>query len=220
MALRIGELPFFAQLVICLLIFAGVVVAGEFYGPLVADKKVVESNLETEVSQLRGVVTQLQDAKKRHADLQTGLKSLEEQLERTKEVVPAEKQTDQFMLMVQSSARSGGISLRRLTARGVVFKDFYAEMPFEIEYDGAYYSLLNFFRQLGQSSRIINASALKLDGVDPSKRGRFEFAPGTSVAGTCTVTTFFTPTREELAAAAPARPGARGGAAPQAAPRR
>ena len=147
--------------------------------------------------------------------------STEEQLERTKEVVPAEKQTDQFMLMVQSSARSGGITLRRLTARGVVYKDFYAEMPFEIEYDGAYYNLVNFFRQLGQSSRIINASALKLDGVDPTKRGRFEFAPGTSVAGTCTVTTFFTPSREELAAAAPARPGARrGGAAQPAQPRR
>ncbi len=214
MALRIGELPFFAQLLICLLIFGGVVLAGEFYGPI-ADKKVTASNLETEVSQLRGVVNQLQDAKKRHADLQTGLKSLEEQLERTKEVVPAEKQTDQFMLMVQGSTRSGGISLRRLTARGVVYKDFYAEMPFEIEYDGAYYSLLNFFRQLGQSNRIINASALKLDGIDPSKRGKFDYGPGTSVAGTCTVTTFFTPTREELAAAAPARPAGRGAAQPR-----
>ncbi len=208
MALRIGELPFFAQLLICLLIFGGVVLAGEFYGPI-ADKKITEKNLETEVSQLRAVVSQLQDAKKRHADLQTGLKSLEEQLERTKEVVPQEKLTDQFILLVQGSARSSGISLRRLTARGVVFKDFYAEMPFEIEYDGAYYNLLNFFRQVGQSNRIINASALKLDGVDPTKRGKFEFGPGTSVAGTCTVTTFFTPTREELAAAAPARPGAR-----------
>jgi len=214
MALRIGELPFFAQLLICLLIFGGVVLAGEFYGPI-ADKKVTESNLDTEVSQLRSVVAQLQDAKKRHADLQTGLTALEEQLERTKEVVPQEKQTDQFMLTVQGSARSGGINLRRLTARGVVYKDFYAEMPFEIEYDGGYYNLLNFFRQLGQSNRIINASALKLDGVDPSKRGKFEYGPGTSVTGTCTVTTFFTPTREELAAAAPARPAGRGAAQPR-----
>ena len=217
MALRIGELPFFAQLIICLLIFGGVVLVGEFYGPI-ADRQVTATNLETEVSQLRGVVNQLQDAKKRHADLQGGLKSLEEQLERTQEVVPAEKQTDQFMLMVQSSARSGGITLRRLTAKGVVYKDFYAEMPFEIEYDGAYYNLMNFFRQLGQSSRIINASALKLDGVDAARRGKFDYGPGTSVAGTCTVTTFFTPTREELAAAAPARPARRGAAPAQ--PRR
>jgi len=208
MALRIGELPFFAQVLICLLIFAGVVVAGLFYGP-VNDRQVAHDNLDLEVQQLRGVVAQLQAAKQRHADLQTGLKSLEEQLERTKEVVPAEKQTDQFILMIQGSARSSGITLRRLTARGVVYKDFYAEMPFEIEYDGAYYNLVTFFRGLGQSNRIINASALKLDGVDASKRGKFDYGPGTSVAGTCTVTTFFTPTREELAAAAPARPGAR-----------
>lgn len=214
MALRIGELPFFAQVVICLLIFGGVVLAGLFYGP-VADRELLHDNLDREVQQLRGVVAQLQAAKQRHAELQSGLKSLEEQLERTKEVVPAEKQTDQFMLLVQSSARSGGITLRRLTAKGVVYKDFYAEMPFEIEYDGQYYNLLNFFRQLGQSNRIINASALKLDGVDASRRGKFDYEPGTSVAGTCTVTSFFTPTREELAAAAPARPGRRAPAPPR-----
>lgn len=208
MALRIGELPFMAQLIICLLIFIGVVAVGEFYGPI-ADKKLAVETLENDVNNRKKVVSQLEDAKKRHAELQTQLKAAEEQLERTKEVVPQEKLTDQFILTVQGAARTSGISIRRLTAKGVVYKDFYAEMPFEFELDGAYFNLLTFYRQLGQSSRIINASGLKLDGIDPTRKGRFEYAPGASVAGTCTITTFFTPSREELAAAAPARPAAR-----------
>ncbi|HXE76140.1 MAG TPA: type 4a pilus biogenesis protein PilO [Candidatus Xenobia bacterium] len=209
MALR--DLPLGVQLVIGLVVAFAVVVTGWFYGPL-ADKKLEVENLQAQVQELQSVVAKLDDATKRHAELQTRIKAAEEQLERTKEVVPQEKQTDQFILMVQSSARTGGITLRRLTAKGTVYKDFYAEMPFEVELDGPYFSLVNFFRQLGQSSRIINAGGLKLDGVDPTKRTQREMAPGTTVAGTCVVTTFFTPSQAELAAAAPARPGA--GAAP------
>jgi len=215
MAFSLRELPLGVQLVIGLVVAIGVVAAGWSYGP-VAEKRAEVDLLQAQVQELQSVVAKLDDATKRHAELQTRLKAAEEQLERTKEVVPQEKQTDQFILMVQSSARSGGINLRRLTAKGTVFKDFYAEMPFEVELDGSYYNLLNFFRQLGQSSRIINAGGLKLDGVDPTKRGRVEYAPGTSVAGTCIITTFFTPSQAEMAAAAPARPGA----APAQPPRR
>ena len=207
MAFRLGELPLGVQLFIGVVVAIAVVVAGWFYGP-VADKKIEVNLLETQVQELQGVVVKLQDAKKRHAELQTGLKAAEEQLQRTKEVVPGEKQTDQFILMLQSSARSGGITLRRLTAKGTVYKDFYAEMPFEVEWDGSYFNLVSFFRQLGQSSRIINAGGLKVDGVDPTKRGRADYAPGTTIAGTCIVTTFFTPSQAELAGAAPAKPGA------------
>ena len=207
MAFSLRELPLGIQLAIGLVVAIAVVATGWFYGP-VADKKVEVDLLQAQVQELQGVVAKLDDATKRHAELQTRLKAAEEQLERTKEVVPQEKQTDQFILMVQSSARTGGITLRRLTAKGTVYKDFYAEMPFEIELDGSYVSLVNFFRQLGQSSRIINAGGLKLDGVDPTKRGRVDYGPGTSVAGTCIVTTFFTPSQAELASAAPARPGA------------
>ena len=207
MAFSLRELPLGVQLAIGLVVAIAVVVTGWFYGP-VADKKVEVDLLQAQVQELQSVVAKLDDATKRHAELQTRLKAAEEQLERTKEVVPQEKQTDQFILMVQSSARTGGITLRRLTAKGTVYKDFYAEMPFEIELDGSYYSLVNFFRQLSQSSRIINAGGLKVDGVDPAKRGRVDYAPGTTVAGTCIVTTFFTPSQAELTAAAPARPGA------------
>ncbi len=215
MAFSLRELPLGVQLVIGLVVAIGVVVAGWSYGP-VAQKRTDVDLLQAQVQELQGVVAKLDDATKRHAELQTRLKAAEEQLERTKEVVPQEKQTDQFILMVQGSARTGGISLRRLTAKGTVYKDFYAEMPFEVELDGSYYNLVNFFRQLGQSSRIINAGGLKLDGVDPTKRARVEYAPGTSVAGTCIITTFFTPSQAEMAAAAPARPGA----APAQPPRR
>ena len=121
MAFSLRELPLGVQLVIGLVVAIGVVAAGWSYGP-VAEKRAEVDLLQAQVQELQSVVAKLDDATKRHAELQTRLKAAEEQLERTKEVVPQEKQTDQFILMVQSSARSGGISLRRLTAKGTVFR--------------------------------------------------------------------------------------------------
>lgn len=215
MALRIGELPFFAQFLICLLVFIGVVAAGEYLAVSPVKQGMDrEAELDRDVQQLKGVLEQLNVAKTKHADLQTQVKAFEDQLARTKEVVPEQKQTDEFIRMIQGAARDGRISVRRLTARSVVYKDFYAEIPFEVELDGAYESLLEFFRKLGARERIVNASGLKLEGADPAKPKKWELAGGTTVAGTCTVTTFYTPSAEEMAAAAPPKPGAKPGAAP------
>jgi len=38
-----------------------------------------------------------------------------------------------------------GIEIRRYTAKPVSTREFYTEVPFEVELDGPYYSVLNFF---------------------------------------------------------------------------
>ncbi len=106
------------------------------------------------------------------------------------------------MRTLQGAAANAQISVRRLTAQSVVFKDFYAEMPFEVELDGAYYDALEFFDRLGRTTRIINASGLRLEGID-TERGQYTYAPGTTIGGVVTVTTYYIPPEAELAAAAP-----------------
>ena len=65
-------------------------------------------------------------------------------------------------------------------------------MPFDIEADGPYYSVLDFFARLGRLSRIINVGDLKLNAIGGVPAGKFHMTPGTSVTGTFTITTFFT----------------------------
>jgi Tfp pilus assembly protein PilO len=119
--------------------------------------------------------------------------SLQKQLATLQTIVPEEKQTDQFILMLQSAAMSSGVSIRRLTSKPVTNKPYYFEMPFDIEADGPYYSVLDFFSRLGRLSRIINVGDLKLTGINTgSSSSNFRLAAGTSVTGTFAVTTFFT----------------------------
>jgi hypothetical protein len=73
--------------------------------------------------------------------------------------------------------------------------------------------VLDFFARLGRLSRIINVGDLKLSGLSGSTQTtKFHTAPGASVTGTFTITTFFTKAADASAApaAAPANKAAAG----------
>jgi type IV pilus assembly protein PilO len=189
-----------------------VIIAAGFYIPglplasvraQLQDAQKQEKPLEQEVASLRVY-------KQRKAELQSQMDALEKQLATLQTIVPEEKQIDQFMLMIQSAASSSGVSLRRMTAKPVAAKTYYFELPFEVEADGPYFSVLDFFSRLGRLSRIINVGDLKLSGLGGGKtlNANFRLNPGASVTGVFTITTFFTKAADAPPAAAGATPAA------------
>jgi type IV pilus assembly protein PilO len=97
--------------------------------------------------------------------------------------------------MLDAEASKAGIELRRYTAKPVVQKDFYSEVPFDIEVDGPFYSMLNFFDRVGKLERIVNVSGLMMASTrkpqDAKPKKTYQYAPNESVVATCTATTFF-----------------------------
>jgi len=153
----------------------------------------VRNQLETAQGQMKPLETEVANLrvyKQRRAELQSEMDALQKQLATLQTIVPEEKETDQFLLMIQSAAVSSGVSIRRLTAKPIANKTYYSEMPFEIEADGPYFSVLDFFARLGRLSRIINVGDLKMTSFRSDSK--FHFAPGSTVSGTFTITTFFT----------------------------
>jgi type IV pilus assembly protein PilO len=155
----------------------------------------VRSDLETAQATLKPLdaeVANLRVYKQRRTELQSQMDALQKQLATLQTIVPEEKQTDQFILMLQSAATGAGVSIRTLTAAPIATKPYYFEMPFTIEADGPYYAVLDFFSRLGRLSRIINVGDLKLASIAGNANGKFHMVSGTSVTGTFTITTFFT----------------------------
>jgi Tfp pilus assembly protein PilO len=159
---------------------------------------------QAEVKPLESDVQNLRVYKQRRAELQTEMDALQKQLATLQTIVPEDKETDQFILMVQRAAITSGVAIRSLTAGAVAQKPYYFEMPFAIEADGPYFSVLDFFSRLGRLSRIINVGDLKLASLSTGN-SKFHMAPGASVNGTFTITTFFTNSAEQNAAAPPAK---------------
>ena len=144
------------------------------------------------------------------AEIERQLASLKQQLEIERRIVPDEKEVDGFIRMLDAEAMKAGIELRRYTAKPTVAKEFYTEVPFEMELDGPYYSMLNFFDRVGKLERIVNVSGLLVATVkkptEAKAKHAYQYAPNESVVATFTASTFFSHDLEP-AGGASARPG-------------
>src|SRR5271154_6121085 len=169
------------------LVLAGLYIPGL---PLANVRGQLES-AQAELKPLQTEVDNLRVYKQRRAELQTEMDALQKQLATLQTIVPEEKETDQFILMVQRAAITSGVAIRSLTAAPIAQKPYYFEMPFAVEADGPYYAVLDFFARMGRLSRIINVGDLKLTSITPTNV-KFHMSAGTTVTGTFTITTFFT----------------------------
>lgn len=129
------------------------------------------------------------------ADIDRQIANLKQQLEIEQRIVPDEKEVDGFIKMIDAEAVKAGIELRRYTSLSTSSKEYYTEVPFEIELDGPYYNMLSFFDQVSKLERIVNISNLLVatprKGSDAKVKHTYQYAPNESVVATCTATTFY-----------------------------
>lgn len=158
----------------------------------------------------------------RLAELNRSLVILEMQIERVKKVVPEEKNADQFIRLLHDTAATSGIEIRRYTAMPAGNHEFYTDVPFTIDIDGPYYSVMGFFQRVAELERIVTIDNMQMantKNTGPSKvKTKYDYAPGETVVASCTATTFFSHEPEPVppAATGPAKPGQPAGKQPPA----
>ena len=177
------------------------VVVGLYVPPVHAVRQQLEDS-QARMKPLESEVAQLRVYQQRRVELQGEMDALQKQLTTLQSIVPEDKQADQFIIMLQGAAVASGVSIRSLTSKPVVARDYHYDMPFDLDVDGPYYAVLDFFTRLGRLSRIINIGDLELKAIT-TNGAKFRLSPGTTVAGGMTVTTFFTKA-DDTTAAAPA----------------
>lgn len=177
------------------------------FSPVAQEKEQVDKAIATRTA-LTQEVTQLQVYKQRYGELKSDMDALNKQLDTLKTIVPEEKETDEFIRLLQGAATESNVAIRSLKAKAVVPKDNnYYEMPFEIQADGPYFNVLDFFGRLSRLSRIINVGDLDFADPDKSKGTHYALRPGSTVSGIFTATTYFTKPGDVTPAAGAAKPG-------------
>ncbi len=128
-------------------------------------------------------------------DMERQVANLKQQLEIERRIVPDDKEVDNFIKALDAEALKTGIEIRRYTARPVSSREFYTEVPFELEIDGPYYSVLNFFDRVGKLERIVNVSNVLIATVkkpgEAKTKHTYQYAPNESIVATCQASTFF-----------------------------
>ena len=139
------------------------------------------------------------------------LAELKQQLEIEQRIVPDEKNIDQFITMMDGEAVKAGVELRRYKAEDVKSQQYYSEVPFILELDGPYYSVLNFFDRVSKLERIVNISNMLVAGMKNASAAKtkhtYQYAPNESVVTSFRATTYFSHDLTPSAAGPGAKPG-------------
>ena len=189
MANPFRDMSVIMQFLLALAITVVLVVAGVYipFSPVAQERDELDKAGRLR-GQLTQEVTQLHVYRQRYAEL--------------KSIVPEEKEADEFIRLVQGAAAASNVQLRRLTSMAIVSKEYHYEMPFDVQADGPYFNILDFFSRLSRLSRIINVGDLAFTDAQGNKGAKYPLRPGTTVSGTFTATTFFTKPADAGAAAA------------------
>ncbi|HEV2960236.1 MAG TPA: type 4a pilus biogenesis protein PilO [Candidatus Angelobacter sp.] len=202
---KFDELGLLAKAGILLVVFAAI--GGAVYYFVLIPKYKENEEVRAKLAEKQAENSRLKDVEKDLDKLRVQLAQLQIQLELQKKIVPADKNADEFIKLLHDNAAGAGIEIRRYTSMPVSNKEFYTEIPFQIDIDGPYYSVMNFFERIGKAERIVNVGSLQMSNVanpGPSKvKTTYTFAPGESVVASCTATTFFS---HDLQADLPALP--------------
>jgi type IV pilus assembly protein PilO len=139
------------------------------------------------------------------------LAELKQQLEIEQRIVPDEKKVDGFIQMLDGEATKAGVELRRYAAKDLKQQQYYTEVPFDMELDGPYYSMLGFFDRVSKLERIVNIGGLTVSTTKTPSGAKvkhtYQYAPNESVVASFTATTYFSHDLTPSAAGAGVKPG-------------
>jgi type IV pilus assembly protein PilO len=198
MAIAFREFPWYIQALLFVALAVLIIALGEFLplSPVYQTRSNLDK-LNADYAKLNQEVTALRVYERRYSDFRQEMEALQKQLETLKTIVPEEKELDEFIRLVQGAATAANVQVRRLTAQAVTPRDYHYEMPFEVQVDGPYYNVVDFFSRLSRLSRIINVGDISFTNPSDAKGTKYPVRPGTTVSGTFTAMTFFTKAGEE-----------------------
>ncbi len=210
---KFNELPFIARLGVLIVAGAGIFAAA-WYGfipgmnGLAAMRAANDAAME-KVKAQEADNARLKPYEGQLKQLEVQIESLQRQMERQKEIVPEEKSADQFIRDLQNDAQQAGVEIRGYVSKPENAKQYYTEVPFDIEVDGPYFAMLNFFEKVGTMERIVNIDGLKMSGIgskgQSAVKHKYDYAPGETVTVSCTAKTFYS--HASTAKPAPTTPG-------------
>lgn len=141
------------------------------------DQKTVEYNkLKADLNEKKKAIQDL-------AKFQARLESLTRELVVMKAQLPDKKEIPELLKTISSLGRESGLTFLLFRPRPEVPKEFYSEIPVEMQVEGGYHEVAKFFWQIGLLDRIVNVSNVDM-GKATEDKGQIQLTTS------CLATTF------------------------------
>ncbi|MCR9096869.1 MAG: type 4a pilus biogenesis protein PilO [bacterium] len=96
---------------------------------------------------------------------------LERDLDLALKQLPNRKQFEDLLQDISTAGKKVGVSIKTIDRNKEVKRDFYAEVPFNLELEGTYHDLARFFEMVATLPRIVNVGALQIDVAKETRTG-------------------------------------------------
>ena|SRR5579862_2445417 len=190
---KLSEMPSLKQW--GFLLIAAVLVTVGLYYTVFKSKQEANAQVQQKLNAKLRENAELESYRPKLKDMERQVANLKQQLEIERRIVPDEKEVDNFIKMLDAEALKTGIEIRRYTAKPVTTREYYSEVPFEVELDGPYYSVLSFFDHVGKLERIVNISDLLIattkKPAEAKTKHTYQYGPNESIVATCQASTFY-----------------------------
>lgn len=126
--------------------------------------------IERLTQQKNTAMQELQQAKDTAATLNTHraeMASVEEQFKETSVLFPKEKEIPRLLTDISAEGQSSGLEFLTFKPMAAVPKDFYSEIPIDIQVRGPYHNVGSFLDHVSKLNRIVSVSNIKISA--PSK---------------------------------------------------
>lgn len=98
------------------------------------------------------------------------MKAAEAQYQIAKQALPDEKEIPTLLNGISMAARDAGLEIVTFQPKPEIQKDFFAEVPIDIQVTGSYHNVAVFFDMIAGLPRIVNIGSIKIvprkDGMD------------------------------------------------------
>lgn len=97
--------------------------------------------------------------------------ALEKQLRFALRQLPDSKELPVLLTDVTSLGKNAGLEFKAFRPQSEIRKEFYAEVPIEIEFTGSFHEIASFFDRVAKLPRIVNVAELEMEIANESAEG-------------------------------------------------
>ena len=157
---KFGKLPSSTKLIV-LVVLSAIVAVAYYMMVRIPEQDVIEG-LNRDIASL--TATRDKDAAiAEHLDeYKAEVTRLQEDLEKAKTLLPNDREIDDLLKQVAVLGKKVGLDFKLFRPLPDVPRDFYAEVPVEIQVEGDYHTVALFFSKVGQLKRIVNIQNVRM----------------------------------------------------------
>jgi type IV pilus assembly protein PilO len=143
-------------------VFIAGLLCGLFYYLWYADARATEKRQEAKLADLQKQIRALEATANKLPEFQREVQALEARLETLKRILPPEKEMPDLMRRVQYLAAQSSLQIRKFNPAATVQKEFYLEVPINVDLEGTYHNLGAFVDRVSRMSRLVNVGNVKI----------------------------------------------------------